>query len=77
MTDIWALVDIEAEALGTSVGLLDALMDAGTAGSSGREAGRYADDLRRLGDHIARAAADMSLILAEYEERTGRKVAAA
>lgn len=77
MTDIWALVDIEAEALGTSVGLLDALIDAGAAGSSGREAGRYAGDLRRLGDHIARAAADMSLVLAEYEARTGRKAVAA
>ncbi len=31
MTDVWALVDIEAEALGTSIGLLDALVDFGTA----------------------------------------------
>ncbi len=77
MTDVWALVDIESEALDTSVGLLDALMDAGTAGSSGRDAGYHAAALRRLGDKVACAAADLSGILRDYETRTGRKVAAA
>lgn len=77
MTDVWALVDIEAEALDTSVGLLDALMDAGTAGSSGRDADHHATSLRRLGENVARAAADLSSILADYERRTGRRVAAA
>jgi hypothetical protein len=76
MTDVWALVDIEAEALGTSVGLLDALVDFGTAGAT-FQPGRHADDLRRLGDHIARAAADMSIVVAEYEARTGRRLAVA
>ena len=77
MTDVWALVDLEAEAFDTSVGLLDALMDAGTAGSSGRDADHHAASLRRLGDNVARAAADLSLVLADYERRTGRRVAAA
>ena len=77
MTDVWALVDIEAEALDTSVGLLDALMDTAVAGSTGRDAGFHADALRRLGDNVARAAADLSGILRDYELRTGRKAVAA
>lgn len=74
MTDVWALVDIEAEALDTSVGLLDALMDAGTAGSSGRDTAYHAAALRRLGDNVARAAHDLSGILADHEQRTGRRI---
>ena len=77
MTDVWALVDIETEALDTSVELLDALMDAGVAGSSGRDASYHADALRRLGDNVARAAADLSSILRDYELRTGCKAVAA
>lgn len=77
MTDVWALADIETEALDTSVGLLDALMDAGVAGSSGRDAGHHAEALRRLGDNVARAAADLSVVLRDYELRSGRKAAAA
>jgi hypothetical protein len=63
MTDAWAFDDIETCALDTVVGLLDALMDGSAAAMPGLNAGRYAEDLRRLGDTAAEAAADLELVL--------------
>ncbi len=54
--------DIETDALTTSVGLLDALIDAAAAALPGINAAPYAHDLRALGDGAARAAADLASV---------------
>lgn len=51
---------LDGYALSTSVGLLDALLDAAAAADPGRNAARYAADLKRLGEGAARAAEDVA-----------------
>jgi hypothetical protein len=47
----------------TSVGLLDALLDAMTLARPGHDAGNFAADLKRLGDGAARAAYELDSLL--------------
>lgn len=47
----------------TSVGLLDALVDAMTLARPGKDAGTFAADLKRLGDGAARAAYELDALL--------------
>ena len=65
--------DIESCALTTSVGLLDALIDAAAAVHPGINAAHYAHDLRALGDGAARAAADLESV--KLPRRRARRAA--
>jgi len=47
----------------TSVGLLDALIDAMTLARPGKDAGTFSADLKRLGDGAARAAYELESLL--------------
>lgn len=54
--------DIEDCAVETAVGLLDALLDSAAAATPGRDAARYAADLRRLADTAISAIADLEIV---------------
>lgn len=54
--------EIGTDALNTSVGLLDALLDGAAAALPGVTADLYARDFRILGDGAARAAADLGAL---------------
>lgn len=62
MVDACISDDIETRALGTAIGLLDALMDSCVAAMPGRNAAHYAEDLRHLGDTAAQATADLEAL---------------
>lgn len=54
--------DIDQGALETSVGLLDALIDAAAAALPGVTAASFARDLRLLGDGAAQAAVELETL---------------
>jgi|GEM_PF-4044701 len=63
MTDARACDDIATTAFGAAADLLGALIDAGLAASTGRDAARVAADFRRMGDTARQAATDLERLL--------------
>ena len=62
MTDAWTKDTLDDDALATSVGLLDALLDAAAAIEPGRDAARFASELSSLGHSASHAARDLELL---------------
>lgn len=59
----WTREDIDACAMTTAVDLLDTLLDACAIARPGRDAARYARDLRYLAEGAAAAADDLRQLL--------------
>lgn len=64
MTNLEGISDVDICAATAAVGLLDALMDAMTAAEPGRNAARYAENLKQLGNDTATAVGELDLLLA-------------
>lgn len=62
MTDAVIRDSLDDYALETSVGLLDALLDAAASVEPGRDAARYASELACLGHSAAHAARDLAML---------------
>jgi len=62
MTDAWTRESLDDYALETSVGLLDALLDAASAVEPGHNAARYASELSCLGHSAGHAARDLAML---------------
>jgi hypothetical protein len=62
MTDVWTRESLDDYALETSVGLLDALLDAAAAVQPGQNAARYAAELACLGHSASHAARDLAML---------------